>query len=374
MDSSQLADVPVVDGHVHFNHLGRMDDILALMDAAPIVRANLVCTPNRDAINHNPGLIAFKARHPDRAYISGALDYTQVLGDPEHMPGILAAQVHALKAIGFDGLKMTEGKPPNRKWLPFRLDAPGYEGLWSALEDVDMPVVLHVGDPETYWDAERCPRRARERGWFYGDGTYPLKEELYSEMEHVLQRHPRLKVILAHFYFLSADLERASQFLDAHPNACFDLAPGAEMYNNFTRNEHSRDFFLHYQDRVIYGTDTTTGSIEHDGDQGVRTALGRGWTVRTFLETDSVFRPPEALLRWLESDLRGFRGIALPREVLVKIYSANLERAFGPAPAPLDHSAALAEVRRVAHLLDERAGGMAVRNHARDVLEAFSLV
>lgn len=374
MDLSLLADVPVVDGHIHFNHLERMDDILAIMGAAPIIRANLVCTPNPDPINHNPALIAFKARHPDRAYISGALDYTQVLADPEHMSGLLAAQVHTLKAIGFDGLKMTEGKPPKRKWLPFGLDAPGYEGLWSSLEDLDMPVVLHVGDPEAFWDAERCPGRARERGWFYGDGTFPLKEELYSEAEHVLQRHPRLKVILAHFYFLSADLERAGRFLDTHPNACFDLAPGAEMYNNFSRNEHSRDFILRYQDRVIYGTDTTTGSIERDGDRGVGTALGRGWTVRTFLETDSVFRPPEGLLRWLEADLCGFRGLALPREVLVQIYSANLERVYGPAPAPLNHSAALAEVRRMAHLLDERAGGMAVRNHARDVLEAFSLV
>jgi hypothetical protein len=146
------------------------------------------------------------------------------------------------------------------------------------------------------------------------------------------------------------------------------------MYNNLSRNQGSRDFFLRYQDRLIYGTDTTTGSIEHDGDRGVEIALGRGWTVRTFLETDAEFRPPEGLLRWLEADLRGFRGLALPREVLQKIYSANLERIYGPAPAPLDHSAALTEVQRLARLLDERAGGWAARNHARDVLEAFSLV
>jgi hypothetical protein len=133
------------------------------MEALPVLRANLVCTPNAGPINHNPALIAFKARFPDRAYVSGALDYTQVLADPEHMSDILAAQVHTLKAIGFDGLKMTEGKPTKRQWLPFPLDAPGYEGLWTALEVLDMPVVLHVGDPEGSGagSTEMVPSRSR---------------------------------------------------------------------------------------------------------------------------------------------------------------------------------------------------------------------
>jgi predicted TIM-barrel fold metal-dependent hydrolase len=374
VDPMRLADLPIVDGHIHFNHLARMSDILALMEGVPLVRANLVCTSNPSAINHNPALLAFKARFPDRAYISGALDFTQVLADPERMPAILAAQVHTLKAIGFDGLKMTEGKPPKRKWIPIPLDAPGYDGLWTALEALGMPVLLHVGDPETFWDPERCPARARERGWFYGDGTYPLKEELHAEAEHVLDRHPRLKVILAHFYFLSADLERAGRFLDAHPNACFDLAPGSEMYNNFSRDpRRTRDFFLRYQDRLIYGTDTTTGGLERDGEKGVERALGRAWVICSYLETGRAFTPPEGLERWLEPDLRGFQGIALPREVLERIYHTNVERLYGCAPAPLDQELALAEIRRMAVALDERAGDGETPNHARQVLEALNL-
>jgi predicted TIM-barrel fold metal-dependent hydrolase len=351
-----------------------MGDIVAIVDAVPYVRVNLVCTSNPNTINHNPALIAFKARYPGRAYISGALDYTQVLADPERMSGILAAQVKTLAAIGFDGLKMTEGKPPKRKWLPFPLDAPGYTGLWAAMEDFGLPVVLHVGDPETYWDPERCPPRARARGWYYGDDTYPSKEDLYAEAEHVLDRHPRLKVILAHFFFLSADLERAGRFLDAHPSACFDLAPGSEMYNNFTRDpDSSRDFFLRYQDRLIYGTDTTTSGLARDGEKGVERALDRAWVVRTFLETDSEFTPPAGLERWLEPVLPAFRGLALPRAVLSKIYCGNLERIYGPAPAPLDQAVARAEAQRMAIALDERAEKTVGPNHARQVLETFCL-
>jgi hypothetical protein len=177
---------------------------------------------------------------------------------------------------------------------------------------------------------------------------------------------------------MSGDLERAGRLLDQYPNVCYDLAPGSEMYNNFTRaNGHARgqsgarDFFLRYQDRLIYGTDTTTGQMERDGDLGLDQALNRQWAVRTFLETDRAFTPPQGLERWLEPDLSAFQGLVLPREVLSKIYRANLERLYGPAPVPLDREAALAEIRRLAAVLDDRAGGRATDNHARRALALF---
>jgi predicted TIM-barrel fold metal-dependent hydrolase len=368
-----LADLPVVDGHVHLNHLPQLNDVAALIDAAPLLRANLVCTPNPEPINHNPALIVFKARYPDRAYISGALDYSEALAHPTRMPEVLASQVYALHAIGFDGLKMTEGKPTKRTWLPFPLDAPIYDGVWTALETLGMPVLLHVGDPEAYWDPRRCPERARARGWFYGDGPFPSKESLHAEIAHVLERHPGLKAILAHFHFLSADLERAGRLLDAYPNVCFDLAPGSEMYNNFTRRPgQSRSFFLRYQDRLIYGTDTTTGSMARDGERGVERALERAWVVRTFLETNEAFVPPEELCRWLEGDLDCFCGLGLPRQVLARVYRTNLERVYGPTPAPLDRERALALVRRMAAALDRRPGARNEDNHARQALEMLA--
>jgi predicted TIM-barrel fold metal-dependent hydrolase len=372
-NATGLADLPVIDGHIHLNHLAQLNDVAALIDAAPLLRANLVCTPNPEPINHNPALIVFKDRYPDRAYISGALDYSEALAQPTRMPEVLASQVYALHAIGFDGLKMTEGKPTKRKWLPFPLDAPLYNGVWTALERLGMPVLLHVGDPEAYWDLRRCPERARARGWFYGDDTFPSKESLHAEIVHVLERHPDLKAILAHFHFLSADLERAGRLLDAYPNVCLDLAPGSEMYNSFTRRpDQSRSFFLRYQERLIYGTDTTTGGMARDGDRGVERALERAWVVRTFLETSEAFAPPQALRRWLEGGLDRFRGLGLPRQALAWIYRTNIERVYGPTPAPLDRERALALVRRMAAVLDRRSGSQEGNNHARQALEMLA--
>ena len=373
MNSTILLGLPVVDAHIHLNHLERMDDVVALLDAGSVYRANLVCTPNPGPINHNPALIVFKARHPDRAYISGALDYSLALTDRARMSEILADQVYRLKAIGFDGVKMTEGKPTKRKYIPIPLDAPEYEGLWAALETVQMPVLLHAGDPEPFWDPVRCPPRARARGWFYGGGDYPLKEELHAEVAHVLQRHPELKMVLAHFGFLAGDLDRAARLLDAYPGVCLDLAPGSEMLNHFTRaNGRARAFFKRYQDRLIYGTDTTTGGMVRDGERAIERALARARAVRTFLETEIAFTPPEGLDHWLQPDLSALRGLALSPETLIKIYRTNLERLYGADPAHLDRDAALELVRQMAVVLDERAGGLAVPNHARRALDALT--
>jgi hypothetical protein len=82
--------------------------------------------------------------------------------------------------------------------------------------------------------------------------------------------------------------------------------------------------------------------------------------------------PPEGLEHWLQPDLPALRGLALPREVLVKIYRANVERLYGPAPAALDLEAGLELTRQMAEALDERAGWRADPNHARQAMDILA--
>jgi hypothetical protein len=371
IDFSAFADVPVIDGHMHFAHLEQMDNVLRIMDTVPMAWVNLVSTPNPTAINWNPALIDFKAHCPGRAYTCGGLDYSQILapGGLASAPGALADQIATLKAIGFDGLKLIEGKPTARKRIPIPLDAPEYEGMWAALEEHDMPIIWHVADPEEFWDEKRCPDWARTRGWMYGDGTFPTKESLYAEADHVLARHPTLKVVFAHFYFLSPDLERAGRFLDAHPTVCFDLTPGIEMYNNLSVTpDASRAFFDQYQDRLVYGTDITSRGLQR-GDAGMQRALATAWLVRSFLERDDVFTVPGERREWLAPGLDGFCALGLPRETASKIYHENFQRLFGAAPAPLDREKALDELERMAAIIDRQAGDERVDNLARRVAD-----
>jgi predicted TIM-barrel fold metal-dependent hydrolase len=368
MDFAHFADVPVIDAHIHCKHQDRMDRIVMVMERVPYARVNLLSMPDREQINHNPAVIRFKSCYPDRGYISGGLDYVQAFADPKRVSQNLASQIETLQAIGFDGLKMYASSPRSRKWLKIPVDAPEYAGAWAKLEELDMPVLSHVAEPEEYWDMERIPAYPRERGWFLGDGSFPLKEEFYAEMDGVLERHPGLKLILAHFNFLSADLARAGDFFDAHPNVCFDLTPDPGMCNRFALDPvAARDFFIRYQDQLIYGTDITSAELEPGDQWGMTKSLGKAWVVRSMLESDEEFQPTKELHYWLYPGTGSFRGLALPREVLEKIYRTNFERLYGAVPAPLDREKAVAELERMAALLDAQGDGQVVENQARHV-------
>ena len=117
----RFADIPVVDGHIHFTDVDQMDEILRIRDTVPMTKVNLLSVPHPEMVNQNPALMAFKARYPDITYLSGGLDYTQVAAedwstvDPTAMSENLGHQIGTLRTIGFDGLKLIEGKPTVRK-------------------------------------------------------------------------------------------------------------------------------------------------------------------------------------------------------------------------------------------------------------------
>ncbi len=236
---------------------------------------------------------------------------------------------------------MLNGKPNYRKASGLALDSVIYDDYLARLEETHLPVLWHVNDPEEFWDPDQAPEWAKGPGWLY-DETFPSKESIYGECERVLERHPKLNVILAHFYFLSDDLPRAGALLDRYPNLCFDLAPGIEMLHNFSkRPDEAREFFLRYRDRIVFGTDFGPGGL-----------ASRIWVVRNFLESDETFHVPmDEPLFWPDHRTM-IRGIALPAEALVPIYADNFRRLVGGPPRPLNPGRAVGELNRLAVLQD----------------------
>ena len=358
MDFSHFADLTIIDGHIHFSHPVLAGSLQRLVQEMRFARINLVATPDQTLGNHNPALIHYKMHHPHSTTICGAMDYLSALADPQKAPQALADQVKALHLAGFDGIKILEGKPMVRKLLGIPLDSPFYEGMWAAIEDLGMPVVWHVADPEEFWDPVRCPDWARNSGWYYGDGSFPTLEDLYGEVDHILSRHPGLKVVLAHFYFLSSHLKRAGEFLQEHPNAFFDLTPGSEMFFDFSRNlDASREFFLAFSDRLLFGTDIGASAILQIPAGGLEReeSLGRAWVVRQFLESSRDFSLPRGVAHW-EREGEKLVGIGLPEKDLKQIYAGNFERLFGTNPAGLNQAAAVNYLEQLATAIDQSAG------------------
>lgn len=236
-----------------------------------------------DSVGQNLLCILFKALYPNN-YAFGGLDY--------YYPGLLKnensylTQVMNLMEMGFDGIKSIEAKPTARKMIDIPLDSPLYNKYYEYIESNDLPILWHVGDPADNWIEDKCSGSIKQAGWCYSDGSFVSLEELYSEVDNVLKRFPRLKAIFAHFYFLSDDLERASAFLDRHESVYLDITPGFEMFYNFSdRRSDWRDFFIHYQDRIIFGTDNGWGD-DLSPAQKVINAYNNVAFIRAFYETD----------------------------------------------------------------------------------------
>ncbi|MHC1740389.1 MAG: amidohydrolase family protein [Anaerolineaceae bacterium] len=372
MDFNSLRHLPVLDAHIHLPYPALIPDLENLTHEMNIGRVNLVSTPDMVDIDHNPAVLLYKALNPTTTFICGGLDHFSVQLAPNQMPEAFAQQVSDLHSAGFDGLKLLESKPIARKIINVPLDGPVYAPMWAELERAAFPVVWHVADPEEFWDAEKCPAWVKNSGWFYGDGTFPLKETLYAEVDAVVSRHPGLKVILAHFYFLSADLPRASAFLDVHPNVCFDLTPGSEMFFNFMNDrDATREFFLKYQDRLLFGTDSGASAVNKPGEPLNRSeTLGRTYFVRTFLEQDDLLQIPEGVSHWNRPGCNVY-GLGLQDSALQKIYSENFERLFGKSPADLKIAQAVDLLEKQADFMDKRAGAP-IDSYARQVVKKLS--
>jgi hypothetical protein len=281
----------------------------------------------------------FKALYPGRIYGFGALQYALSGDPPDHPP--FAEQARRLIEMGADGMKMGEGKPTLRRAIGRALDDPVYDPYYAYCEAEALPILFHVADPPDLWDPERVPQWARRRGWFYGDGTYPTLEELYGEVDGILAKFPTLHIILAHFYFMAYDIERAARMFETWPNIGFDLTPGGDMYVNFSKDpERWHEFFVRYQDRILFGTDNSGGNRRPNPDR-VPNARDRINAIRRFLETQDEFPAWGCTIQ----------GIGLDYGILEKIYRTNFHRYAGEIPNGVNVGMVIEEGERVLELL-----------------------
>ncbi|MGQ9682542.1 MAG: amidohydrolase family protein [Anaerolineae bacterium] len=342
----------IVDSHVHYPDPSYLKPYVDILDTLGITRFNVVCLPHFTRLSVVPDALHLKAHHPQRIYVNGSMDYSVYLTDPDRLGVLDAAYIDTLLAMGCDGIKMWESKPNIRKLYsipPF--DSAVWAPYWEKVAALQVPVLFHLNDPAELWDPVKVPSWAVEHGWFYGDGTYANNETQYAEILAVLKRHPNLKVIFAHFMFFSAELPRLAGYLDRFPNMYVDLAPGVEMYRSFSAApDATREFFVKYQDRILYGTDYGAAAalapqrIEiHEDD--TRNLLG---LVQGFLEADGEYGP---LLNRDGSSYFDFvlRGIALPSNALAKIYRGNFDRIYGHRPRVLNPGAIAEECERLIH-------------------------
>lgn len=309
-----------IDGHIHVIEGGiRETEALAARQAAlGYTQSAFLSVEGMGDAAQNALAIYFKLLSPSH-YAFGGLHYRFAYD--------FGKEAERLHKIGLDGIKMIENKPTERKKLGYAQNDVRYESLYRTLCGLQMPLLVHVNDPKSFWQAEKIPEWAAASGYYYGDGSYPSYEQILAETVDMAEKYPKLKVCFAHFLFLADEYERLCGLMERFPNIRLDITAGTEMYFSFTeRPALFRDFFLKYQDRIQFGTDNCNAcSLEEARNMEVVNRMEQ-----SFLESGERFAVWD----------KQVQGICLPREAVRKITVDNFREFAQASPAKIDRKAA----------------------------------
>jgi predicted TIM-barrel fold metal-dependent hydrolase len=207
--------------------------------------------------------------------------------------------------------------------LLIMIDDPQFDLVFRHLAEKGIPLVGHLGEPKNCWLPLDEMTTKNDSGYFsrnpqyhmYKHPEFPSYEDQIAARDRMLEKNPRLKFIGCHLASLEWSVDELADFLDRFPNASVDMAArmGQLFYQTAENHEKVRDFFIRYQDHILYGTDITDRGGEKDPlHNRMRETWLRDWE---YMVTDHN----------LTSNLINgkFRGLKLPKTVIDKIYYKN---------------------------------------------------
>jgi hypothetical protein len=210
------------------------------------------------------------------------------------------------------------------------LDDPRMAWLGPAVAGQDVVLIAHQAEPRNCWLPLEEMTTANDREYFRNHPQYhmylhpelPGYETILASRDRFVEANPGLRFVGAHMASLEYDVERVGRFLDRYPQAWIDLAARMSQvqYQSVRDREKVRDFFIRYQDRILYGTDLAHNPGEDEAD--FRQEAHAAWTADwRYLATGESQR-----VAVIEADVP---GLALPRAVIDRIYYANAIAVFG---------------------------------------------
>ena len=331
----------IIDSHLHISRWGE-EDFISCFDSyceeEQIKALNICSIPIRQTNVCNNIMLGFYKLARPNTYLHGGIELIEIPIDnmPKDMDAV--TQYKELMEIGFDGIKMLEGKPTEHKRIGKCLNHPSLNALYEEMERDGAHLLMHVNDPDEFWDLERAPQWAIEHGWTYTDGTYASYEEIQRQTIKILEDYPNISMTLAHFFFCSKEPQILENLFALYPNFCVDLTPGGEMYVEFEKNyDYYKDFFNKYSDRLIFGTDRSYMCDE-------KYAKWLFDMVTTFIGTD---KPANSF------DNKTLMGLGLSQEKVDAIFADNFERRVGKAPKKMNKEKFKAYIEKYSFALTE---------------------
>jgi predicted TIM-barrel fold metal-dependent hydrolase len=254
---------PAIDFHGHPNgmlgsveSLARLGSDLDGLNVRMIIVANNVSGDNLKrtiaTINASPAM-------KDRVRVLAGINFQNVgPGWAQRAVAQLEADV-AAGAVGIGEIPKDFGQTIRKaNGSRLALDDPELDPIWQAAARLKLPVFIHTGDPEEFYQpVDYHNERWLELQLFPGRRVDPARhpnfDELMKERDNLFRRNPKTTFVAAHMGWHANDLGRLGKMLTEMPNVYVDV--GAVLYDIGRQPRASHDFFVKFQDRILFGKD-----------------------------------------------------------------------------------------------------------------------
>ena len=338
---------PVIDVHAHLSNTARYEngvavgenvnlwisaaDALAIMD-----RKNVRAMVNLTG-GHGAGLEQTLAAY-DRAAPGRFLTCTEPAYEKfsdRNYPQLQADAIVAAARAGARGLKVLKTlglylRAGITTGPLVTVDDRRFDPMWEACAATQLPVFIHVADPEAFFlPIDRFNERYDELGfhpdWSFHGKDFPRFGELLAARDRVYARHPRTQFVALHVGHNAENLAAVGDSLDRFANVTVEL--GARIGELGRQPRSAGRFFEKYQDRILFGTDAVpTPEGEKFPQQVFKDQLYEIYF--RFLESEDEYfdyapaaTPPQG--RWR------IYGLGLNQTILRKVYHDNAARLLG---------------------------------------------
>jgi predicted TIM-barrel fold metal-dependent hydrolase len=304
------AKFPFVDVHGHPRGMGsteRIDTLVKEMDALNMrVMVNLdgrLGESLKRTVEH------MRNRYPDRFVVFCNVDFNGI--DDPNWGKQRAAQIEQDVQSGAAGLKVYKNLGmdlKDAKGQRVRVDDPRLDPVWAACGRLKIPVLIHTADPAPFWQPmdknnERWLELKEMPGRVRTPDRYPPWETIIAEQHRVFKKHAQTNFINAHLGWYGNNLGELGRLMDEMPNMYTEI--GAVLAELGRQPRFARQWFIRYQNRVLFGKDSYNPVEYHTYFRVMETSD----------EYFDYYRRRHAFWQMY--------GLDLPDEVLKKLYYKN---------------------------------------------------
>ena len=304
------AKYPFIDVHSHLWRIRNEQDVEKMIGEMDELNLQVVVNLSGGSGERLKNVVKIlKSKYPKRFVVFANINFRKI--DEPNFGENAAKQLEEDVKNGASGLKIFKNlgltlKDASGKRVP--TDDPRLDPIFKKCAELGIPVLIHTGEPNSFFDKhdrfnerwlelKMFPRRARPADKF------PSWEKVMSEQHNLFAKHPKTIFINAHFGWMANDLKRLGELIDKYPNVYPEVA--AIVAELGRQPKFAREFFIKYQDRILFGKDTYRPVEYH--------------TYFRIFETDDEYFP---YFRKRHAFWRMY-GLNLPDKVLKKFYYKN---------------------------------------------------